>query len=87
MVHIGHFNVLAIMMRALFAGRVSHAYRPLPCGRSQLHRAPTRSLTARLSSTSAISSENVSPLESGHIELGDNEGLVFVNSEPATASF
>ncbi|KAL4801465.1 RNA12 protein-domain-containing protein [Aspergillus unguis] len=69
------------MMRALFAGRASHSYRQLPCYRSPaICRALKPSLTARLTTTSTIGSANVSSLESGHIEVGDNEGLVFVNN-------
>ncbi|KAL4786715.1 RNA12 protein-domain-containing protein [Aspergillus varians] len=69
------------MMRAPFAGgRVSQGYRHLPCWRSSAaYRIPKPSLFARHAST-IISSANVSSLESGHIELGENEGLVFVNN-------
>lgn len=69
------------MMRALFAGRVSYGYRPLPCCKgATAYRVPkTSSIITRHAST--ISSADVSSLESGHIELGENEGLVFVNSE------
>ncbi|KAI9374566.1 RNA12 protein-domain-containing protein [Aspergillus egyptiacus] len=67
------------MMRALFAGRVSHGCRPLPYWRSSAACRPLRpSLTARHSST--ISSSHVSSLEAGHIELGENEGLIFINN-------
>lgn len=74
------------MMRALFAGRVSYGYRPLPCCKgSTAYRVPkTSSIIAR--HASAISSADVSSLESGHIELGGNEGLVFVNSELVSTS-
>ncbi|KAL5338798.1 RNA12 protein-domain-containing protein [Aspergillus crustosus] len=67
------------MMRALFAGRASHGYAPLPYWKCPpVYRAPKASLVARQAST--ISSSHVSSLESGHIELGENEGLVFVNN-------
>lgn len=69
------------MMRVLFDGRVSHSYRPLSCCKgSAANWVPkASSIVARHAST--ISSADVSSLESGHIELGENEGLVFVNSK------
>ena len=70
------------MTRALFFGRVSHGYRRLPCWRNSPAYRVLNVYTARqASSTSTIGSANVSSLETGHINLEDNEGLVFVNSE------
>ncbi|KAL4875549.1 RNA12 protein-domain-containing protein [Aspergillus karnatakaensis] len=67
------------MMRALSVGRVSHGYRSLPYWRClAVPRVPTPFLVARPAST--ISSSHVSSLESGHIELGQSEGLIFVNN-------
>ncbi|KAL4973200.1 RNA12 protein-domain-containing protein [Aspergillus desertorum] len=69
------------MMRALLAGRVSHGYRRLPCCRiSPAYWVPNLYTTRQASSTSIIGAVNVSSLETGHIELGDNEGLLFVNN-------
>ncbi|KAL4868233.1 hypothetical protein BDV12DRAFT_186067 [Aspergillus spectabilis] len=67
------------MMRALFASRVFHGSRPVPYWRClAAYQAPKPSLIVRQAST--ISSSHVSSLESGHIELGENEGLIFVNN-------
>ncbi|KAL4928265.1 RNA12 protein-domain-containing protein [Aspergillus undulatus] len=69
------------MMRALFAGRASHGYQRQPYWKSPAaNRAPKPSLFARYATTSTISSMHVSSLEAGHIELGENEGLIFVNN-------
>ncbi|KAL4912449.1 RNA12 protein-domain-containing protein [Aspergillus aurantiobrunneus] len=69
------------MMQALNAGRALNSHRPLPCWKnSAAYRVLKPSLIARQASTSTISSANVSSLESGHIELGENEGLLFVNN-------
>ncbi|KAL4986644.1 RNA12 protein-domain-containing protein [Aspergillus falconensis] len=69
------------MMRVLLAERVSHGYQRLPCWRnSPAYRVPNLYTTRQASSTSIIGSTNVSSLETGHIELGDDEGLVFVNN-------
>ncbi|KAL4900022.1 hypothetical protein BDW74DRAFT_171106 [Aspergillus multicolor] len=69
------------MMRALLAGRASHGYRHLPCWRnSPAYRVPYLYSARRASTTSITASSNVSSLETGHIELSDNEGLIFVNN-------
>ncbi|EAA62318.1 hypothetical protein AN5137.2 [Aspergillus nidulans FGSC A4] len=69
------------MTRALFSGRVFHGYRRLPCWRiSSAYRVLNVYTARQASSTSTIGSANVSSLETGHITLEDNEGLVFVNN-------
>ncbi|RDW69146.1 putative RNA12 protein [Aspergillus mulundensis] len=69
------------MMRALFAGKASHGYRRLPCWRnSPAYQVPYLYTARQASTTSITGSANVSSLETGHIELSDNEGLVFVNN-------
>ncbi|KAL2825443.1 RNA12 protein-domain-containing protein [Aspergillus cavernicola] len=67
------------MMRALFAGGASHGCRSLPCSRiSAVYRVPKPSLIARQATT--VNSSHVTSLETGHIELGENEGIIFVNN-------
>ncbi|KAL4952868.1 RNA12 protein-domain-containing protein [Aspergillus filifer] len=78
------------MMRALFAGRASHGYQRLPCWKSPIvsaaYRGPKPSILARhaatatASDTGTLGSAHVSSLEAGHIELVENEGLIFVNN-------
>ncbi|KAL2863565.1 RNA12 protein-domain-containing protein [Aspergillus lucknowensis] len=66
-------------MRALIPGKAPYGYWALPYWRScTASRAPKQSFIIR--QASALSSSHVSSLEAGHIELGDNEGLLFVNN-------
>ncbi|PTU20898.1 hypothetical protein P175DRAFT_0438127 [Aspergillus ochraceoroseus IBT 24754] len=69
------------MMQALFAGRLSHGYRPLRCWTSSAAlRVPRTVVARRTATTRTVSDLDVTSLETGHIELKENEGLVFVNN-------